>query len=201
MKKHNLAQKSAKKAQKRKKVLAGRKAAVRKKQEKGFKFVTWDQMDDMYQETAKAVIVNGRIVEKLLKSENVRTNLEQSPGAVTLVNSFTELTIKLSEELKAIREKQGGRTGAVDMNNPDEANIMMDLYSAYSRISTQTSEEYGQCAATLKALEESPAIFMNDVEAQELQDLNDKAVAMQHEATAQDVMVETIADQTEDSGE
>lgn len=167
--------------QKRKSKLKKR-AAAKSRTEKNFVFFTWDKLNELYQATAKEVLINGRTVEGMLKKENVSENLEKSPGGNELVKGFTELTIGLTKELLKIRELHKGRSGDVNMDDPEEMDAVMEIYESYRRISHQAANEYGSCLSTLKQLDDSPALFMTPEEADQFQELEVKLDAMQVKA-------------------
>ena len=173
--------KSVSRDQKRK-IKLKKRAAAKSRNEKNFVFFTWDKLNELYQATAKEVLINGRTVEGMLKKETVSENLEKSPGGNELVKGFTELTIGLTKELLKIRELHKGRSGDVNMDDPEEMDAVMEIYESYRRISHQAANEYGSCLSTLKQLDDSPALFMTPEEADQFQELEVKLDAMQVKA-------------------
>lgn len=158
--------------QKRKSKLSKRSAA-KSRQDSKFKFFTWDQLKDMYEQTAREVLINGRTVVAMLKRDAVTENLEKSPGSKRLVDSFSVLTNSLTKELLEIRKLHTGRTGQVNMDDPESMDAVMEIYERYNRISNQATGEYASCIATLKELETAPALFMNEEESAQFSELND----------------------------
>lgn len=122
-------------------------------------FFTWDKFEEMFTETAKVLYVHGKTVSNMLKDEAIAESLRKSPGAPKLINSFGELVLNLTSELKKIHVLHDGKSGEIEVGSSD-MDVVFEIFEKYNGLRETIEGEYAQCMQALKELQDAPAAFL-----------------------------------------